>query len=136
MSNQLYVHEFFVKGKMERTNENEEFLYLLLNPFSVAKMIAFCNVDLPAINGILSDLEELNAKFGGEYLTDPLNRQNIGRMIKFVMNKYGYVPVRKRRIKEAKNIKSNYFGTGTVYGKSGNKPELSLIYSANEKELD
>lgn len=119
------LEEFWESSHVKRENF-EAIMEFLVLPENINKMIIASDAGLPAITFIVSELED---KFG-DYEKAPLNhegknqnmtnRQNVGRMIKFVMAQYGYKPKfgkldERARIPAFAN--SGYFSTGIVYEK-------------------
>ena len=122
-----YVNEFFKKSRIERNETSESVLSFLLSAKAVNQMIVVTELGLPALCGVLKELDELcnNSDFSlGDYTT----RQNIGRFIKYVMKLHGYIPV-ERGLNEKCYIPACFgatpFSTGAVYER-GCRSKLEL----------
>jgi len=102
---------------------------------SVDRMIIMADLGLPSLSGVVSEPE---AKFGN-FKNFPLNhkgegqnatnRQNIGRMIKFIMREFGYSPVdsglsERARLKDFAN--SKYIATAAIYAKTHISPNCVI----------
>ena len=105
----------------------EEVMDYLVNPGIIDKMIIASEMDLPVLTLIAKDLEnkfDKNSNFP-VVVTDlnknALGRQNVGRMIKFIMAQYGYTPIdgglsERARIPAVSG--SEYFSTSGIYKKT------------------
>ena len=105
----------------------EQVMDYLLSPEVVDKMIIASEMELPVLTLIAKGLEETfdeNSNF--PVVVTPTNnnatfRQNIGRMIKFIMNEYGYTPI-DGNLSERSRIPaisgSKHFSTSAVYKKT------------------
>ena len=95
--------QFMKKTKMVDANKGkkgvEEVMDYLCDPITINKMIIASEMELPVLTLIGKELEE---KFDEKsnfpvVITDNSKnataRQNVGRMIKFIMAQYGYTPV-------------------------------------------
>jgi hypothetical protein len=118
--------EFFQGSKIPQNADTTAMMDFLSTPESVNKMIVASELGLPAITPVVKELEE---RFGS-CESAPLNhqganqnavhRQNIGRMTKFVMSQFGYIPVDgglNERARIPKYAQSKYFSTAAVYQK-------------------
>ena len=107
----------------------------LSKPESVNKLIVASQIGLPALTGIVKELEN---QFGNCALF-PLNhnakdynapnRRNIGWMVRFVMREYGYTPVSKgtERSRIGKFSGSKYLGTSAIYEKTISNPNRTIV---------
>ena len=64
----------------------------LCKPENIHSMIIFANLKLPVISGIVKELENNFSNTRQFPLTNRTNRQTVGRMIKFILGHFGYVP--------------------------------------------
>lgn len=64
----------------------------LSKPENIHNMIVFTNLKLPAISGIVQDLENTFSAAPLFPLTNDRNRQIVGRMVKFILEHFGYAP--------------------------------------------
>lgn len=90
----------------------------LSKPSTIHNMMAFCEVGLPAISGIVSTLEDNYANAITFPLIDFRNRQLVGKMVKYILDFYGYTPQTgglDERAKLRNFSKSQYFKTASVY---------------------
>lgn len=118
--------DFFEKSKIDKNATTIEIMDFLSSAESVNKMIVASEMGLPAITPIVKELEKRfgnSAAFplhrdGGE--NHKTERQNIGRMIKFVMKQFGYIPVDgglSERARVPQFAGSKYFSTSAIYRK-------------------
>lgn len=131
--------DFFKKSKIEKNKTTIDIMDFLSSAESVNKMIIASEMGLPVITPIVKELEE---RFG-DSADFPLNhdaenhnatnRQNIGRMIKFIMKYFGYIPVDgglSERARVPQFAESKYFSTSGIYTKMQNeiyKIEVKII---------
>lgn len=125
------VDEFMFKTKMIDKNGApdgvREMVEYLATPAALYKMICASNMGLPVLTLIASELENRFGaksnfpvvKIGKEY--NATNRQNVGRIVKFLMEKLGYHPISNKlepqtRIPAIAN--AAYFSTCAVYAKT------------------
>jgi hypothetical protein len=122
----------------------DEVMDFLVKPESVYKMIIASDMGLPVLTLIGKELEIMfdeHSNFPVVYLGDdknPTARQNVGRMIKVVMEQYGYTPVdgglsEQARIPAVSG--TNYFSTSAIYAKTGEaKLEIEVISKEIEQQ--
>lgn len=124
------INNFFSQSAIHRNTDTEKMLDFLLQPESVERMIIASEFELPALTFVVKDLEK---KFGqcanapldhnGQH-QNAVHRQNIGRMVKYVMREFGYEPIDGKLSERARLPKfsgSKYFSTSAVYVKSSSK---------------
>lgn len=117
--------EYFVGSSIENIDTRSIMDFLSL-PESVNKMIIASEMGLPAITPIVKELEN---KFESSKLSplhhqgknqNAVHRQNVGRMIKFVMAQFGYIPIDgglSERARIPKFAQSKHFSTAAIYAK-------------------
>ena len=117
--------EYFVRSIIDNVDTRAIMDFLSL-PESVNKMIIASEMGLPAITPIVKELED---RFENSRLSplhhqgknqNAVHRQNVGRMIKFVMAQFGYVPVDgglSERARIPKFAQSKHFSTAAIYAK-------------------
>ena len=109
----------------------------LAKPESVARMIIASDLHNPAISGIVIKLEAFIEKDleQNSFLQNAYNRTVIGKAIAFILEKYGYEPVKKQTSDIPSRIRReiNHFKTGTVYTRKEGKPVLSIEYQIKEE---
>lgn len=122
------VNEYFVGSSIDNVDTRAIMDFISL-PESVNKMIIASEMGLPAITPIVKELEE---RFENSNLSplhhqgknqNAVHRQNVGRMIKFVMAQFGYLPVDgglSERARIPKIAQSKHFSTSAIYEKKGN----------------
>lgn len=140
------VQEFMSRTKMidkngEKTGVQELVEYLCQPPI-VYRMITASELNMPALTLIASDLEKKfneNSNFPVVIYKNNANataRQNVGRVIKFVMAQYGYEPV-SEKLEERTRIpaiaNSKYFSTCAVYAKRKDSKALYNIIIETRK---
>ena len=117
--------EYFVRSSIDNV-DTRAIMDFLSTPESVNKMIIASEMGLPAITPVVKELEK---RFGNAVLS-PLNRQgknqnavhrqNVGRMIKYVMAQFGYMPAgggSSERTRIPKFAHSQHFSTAAIYEK-------------------
>ena len=117
--------EYFVGSSIDNVDTRAIMDFLSL-PESVNKMIIASEMGLPAITPIVKELEDRFENSGLSPLhhqgknQNAVHRQNVGRMIKFVMAQFGYVPVDgglSERARIPKFAQSKHFSTAAIYEK-------------------
>ena len=120
--------EYFVGSSIDNVDTRAIMDFLSL-PESVNKMIIASEMGLPAITPIVKELEDRFENSGLSPLhhqgenQNAVHRQNVGRMIKFVMSQFGYVPVDgglSERARIPKFAQSKHFSTAAIYAKKEN----------------
>lgn len=127
--------EYFVGSSIDNSDTRAIMDFISL-PESVNKMIIASEMGLPAITPIVKELEN---KFEDSKLSplhhegknqNAVHRQNVGRMIKFVMAQFGYIPVDgglSERARIPKFAESKHFSTAAIYAKKQNaKYEIEI----------
>lgn len=136
--------DFFNSSSIPENPDTIKVVDFLSKPESVNKMIAMSEVGLPALTGVVKEIEE---QFG-DCESFPLNhdaensnapnRRNVGWMVRFIMKTYGYTPISKglpgandtvERTRIGKFSGAKYFGTSAVYAKTILNPEYSIVVS-------
>lgn len=119
------VNEYFIGSSIDN-KDTRAIMEFLSSSESVNKMIIVSELGLPAITPVVKELEE---KFSDSDLSplhhegenqNAVHRQNVGRMIKFVMAQFGYIPVAGglcERARIPKFANSKHFSTAAVYEK-------------------
>ena len=130
--------EYFVGSSIDNVDTRAIMDFLSL-PESVNKMIIASEMGLPAITPIVKELEDRFENSGLSPLhhqgenQNAVHRQNVGRMIKFVMSQFGYVPVDgglSERARIPKFAQSKHFSTAAIYEKkedSRYKIEVKIV---------
>ena len=130
--------EYFVRSIIDNVDTRAVMDFLSL-PESVNKMIIASEMGLPAITPIVKELEDRFENSGLSPLhhqgknQNAVHRQNVGRMIKFVMAQFGYVPVDgglSERARIPKFAQSKHFSTAAIYAKkkdSRYKIEVKIV---------
>lgn len=130
--------EYFVGSSIDNVDTRAIMDFLSL-PESVNKMIIASEMGLPAITPIVKELEDRFENSGLSPLhhqgknQNAVHRQNVGRMIKFVMTQFGYVPVDgglSERARIPKFAQSKHFSTAAIYEKkedSRYKIEVKIV---------
>lgn len=101
----------------------------LCEPENIYNMMVFTKLKLPAISGIVKDLENKFSNSTLFPLTDYKNRQIVGRMVKFILSHFGYKPSvggldERANLRNFSNAK--LFKTASVY-ELKNTPANSIV---------
>ena len=119
---------FLSKTKLDVNNSDiVAIVDFLSSADSINKMIVVSDLGLPALTGVVKDLEEKFANCKGFPLNHDAsdhnapNRRSIGWMIKFIMKQVGYSPVdgglsERARLRDFAG--SKYFSTSAIYQKN------------------
>ena len=127
--------DFLKKTNIPETPNHtvEQIMDFLLEPESVQAMILMCELNQPALSGVVKKLED---KFA--YSDFPLhrnardknapNRRNIGWMVKYIMREFGYSPAKELPLQTriGRFSGSKHFSTATVYKKTNNNPNYRI----------
>lgn len=118
---------FLSKTKLDVNNSDiVAIVDFLSSADSINKMIVVSDLGLPALTGVVKDLEEKFANCKGFPLNhnapnhNAPNRRSIGWMIKFIMKQVGYSPIdgglsERARLRDFAG--SKYFSTSAIYRK-------------------
>lgn len=115
-------------AKLVNNPDAEAVFDFLCIPENIHNMIVISELGLPAISGIVKEIEK---KFGNAPafpMTDPTSRQIVGRMAKYILGKFGYEPVvqeRGERVKLRDFTGAELFKTASVYAQT-KQPVYSL----------
>lgn len=139
------TEEFFASSSIPQNQDTIRIMDFLSHPESVNQMIAMSKVGLPALTGVVKELE---TSFGNcEFFplnhdakdSNAPNRRNIGWMVRFIMRSYGYTPIIKgfentndsmERTRIGKFSGSKYFGTAAVYAKTIPNPQYTIVITS------
>ena len=125
---QDFCNSFTFKNCTGNLDAQNVFDFLCL-PENIHNMIIFSELKLPAISGIVSQLESQFANAPQFPLTDHRNRQVVGRMVRFILKHFGYGPFAGGLDERAKLRNFSYaklFVTASVYEKK-NPPINSIV---------
>lgn len=87
----LFCSSYSFKNGANNTDAQAVFNFLC-KPENIHSMTIFANLNLPVISGIVKELENNFSNTTQFPLTNRTNRQTVGRMIKFILGHFGYVP--------------------------------------------
>lgn len=133
--------DFLAKTKMldvhEKKDGVKEVMDYLIDPAIIYRMIIASEMELPVLTLIARDLERKfnkNSNFPVVVTDNSKNataRQNIGRMIKFIMSQFGYTPI-DGGLSERARIPAvscaEYFSTSAIYKKTDEaKYEIQIM---------
>jgi hypothetical protein len=134
--------EFLAKTKMIDANGHkkgvEDVTEYLFKDEVIYRMIIASDLEMPVLTLIAKDLEKKfdeNSDFPLVVMDDNKNavyRQNVGRIIKFIMLEYGYTPVdgglsERARIPAVSG--ANYFSTSAIYAKTTTSNKIIKVTS-------
>ncbi|MFP7300526.1 hypothetical protein [Neobacillus niacini] len=100
----------------------------LSEPENIKNMIVFSDMQLPVLTGIVKSLEETFQTSKDFSLVVDSNRQTVGKMISFIMDFFGYSPIRhiSSSEKRLRNFSgARYFKSSAIYEKT-HEPKLQL----------
>lgn len=124
---QAFCNSFNFKNCIGNLDAQNVFDFLCI-PENIYSMIIFSELKLPAISGIVGELESKFANVPQFPLTDHRNRQVVGRMARFVLEHFGYSPLiggldERAKLRNFSNAK--LFVTASVYEKKN--PPINSI---------
>jgi hypothetical protein len=102
----------------------------LAKPQTINNMIVFSDLRLPVLSGIVESLENKFENATDFTLKNDHNRQVVGKMIKFILDFYGYFPIKninssEKRLRNFSNAK--LFKTSAVYQKINKEAKIELV---------
>jgi len=133
--------EFFQVSKIPQNPDSEAVMDFLSEPESVNQMIALTKMGLPALAGVVRELENRFANCSRFPLNHDAadanapNRRNVGWMVRHIMQLYGYTAVASGFSNSVDNVErtrlgkysgSRYFGTAAVYIKTVPNPQRTI----------
>lgn len=113
-------------GKKLASNPYFQGLYeLLMEEQNQIAMVEASNAGKPAIEACVRHIEEYVAAYpeSGIDLADNHTKQSLGRVVKYILEPFGYTPEKKRVF--SRRSESNYITSGTIY-KLTEQPELII----------
>lgn len=136
--------KFFASSTIPDSQDAINVMDFLTSADSVDRMLVMADLGLPSLSAIVSELEKrfadsedfpLNHQAKNHNMT---NRQNIGRMIKYIMQEFGYLPVagklsERARLRDFAN--SKYFSTSAVYAAKIEKPNYKIKKSIRSADI-
>lgn len=114
-------------GKRLAANPFFRGLYeLLMEEQNQIAMVEASNAGKPAIEACVKQIEEYVAAHpeSGIVLSDNHTKQSLGRVVKYILDPFGYTPVAKRVF--SRSSESNYITSGTIYQLTVEDPELII----------
>lgn len=123
-------------------NKGAEKVYKYLSQLHIIyNMTIFSDICLPAITGIVAELEKRFAYDPDFPLTDFKNRQTVGNMVKYILYFYGYAPVRdgsKAEIEKRARLRdfsrNKYFTSAAIYEKFIDKPDKEILLAEADRK--
>jgi len=139
------TNDFFKDSRIPLTRDSEAVMDFLSEPESVMQMIAMTKIGLPALAGVVRELENRFADCSEFPLNHDAadanapNRRNVGWMVRHIMQLYGYTPVASGFISEGsvertrlgKYSGSRYFATAAVYLKTIPNPQRTITITSS-----
>lgn len=124
--------EFVEKSRVSKdllsNPDAKEVFAFLSSPKTVANLIIFSDMELPALSGTAFKLEKRFDKAKNFPLTNNYNRTITGRMVKYILSHYGYTPAEHQNDKRLRKFcNASLFKTATIY-KKNIKPELEINF--------
>lgn len=119
--------DFFKQSRIDKNSDTIAIMNYLSTVDSINRMIVASDLGLPAITPVVAELEKQFGNCSNSPLNhqginqNAVNRQNVGRMIKYIMRQVGYIPIDgglSERARIPKFAGSRYFSTAAVYGKA------------------
>jgi len=135
------ANKFFQESSIPLNDDTTSVMNFLTKPESVNRMIVMSEVGLPALAGVVGDLERDYKDNPGFPLhhnalnANAPNRRNVGWMIRFVMKQYGWTPIAVESANERTRMGrfSSLFGTAAIYEKSNMNPDNYISVVNNTK---
>jgi len=137
--------DFFKSSRIQHTLDSDAVMDFLSEPESVNQMIAMSKIGVPALAGVVRELENRFANCSDFPLnhnaanSNAPNRRNVGWMVRHIMQLYGYTPVASGYLNSETNVErtrlgkyagSRYFATAAVYSKTIPNPQHSIIITS------
>ncbi|MCM1315147.1 MAG: hypothetical protein NC205_08585 [Prevotella sp.] len=102
-------------------------------PENIHNMIVVSELGLPAISGIVKELEVKFENATAFLMDDAKNRQTVGKMVKYILGEFGYEPVvRRTQLRDFTGAK--LFKTASVYAQNKHKKNVCSL-SVQIREL-
>ena len=144
-----YFNDYsFFEGQKNVTQGRRDVYDFLRGKENVSRMIHQTERGLPALIGVVEELEKQNEKQPDFPLLDYRNRQAVGRMVKNILGMFGYSPCSRGLDRSAalrEFARSKLFSTSAIYAKTDEPPKFKIGYSiidgsketeSAKKELD
>lgn len=126
----MKFEEFLVYHTINDENEVDKIRIafdFLSDPYNVNSMITLIDLGLTPMSAVAYNIEQLVD------CTSLLTRQTIGRVVSFILSKYGYTITNERaRLRTFSNTK--YFTTGALYKKDNSiEAEYKIVVKSERK---
>ncbi|MDF2606977.1 MAG: hypothetical protein K0S34_1172 [Bacillales bacterium] len=138
----IFFNEFIkvspVKQDLLQNQDAIKAFEFIKSPASIVNMIVFSKSSLPVVSGIAKDLEIILDRSSFP-MSDRNNRIIVGRMIRYILDYYGYTPLNNATVdKRLRNFSdARYFKTSAVYTKSHQaKLRVELVIRQIEGDLE
>ena len=118
--------------KFEGNAEAEHiFKEILSKDKNIYDMILAARSDKPALSGCITEIEAYYDSSGAKEfdLTDRFTRQALGRMVKTVLDVFGYRPAEQKDMPRA--LKTKYVASGHTYKRTGT-PKMKIVITSEE----
>lgn len=112
LSYQDYINQ--VRGAVDNPGAKRIFEYLS-QPERIAGMCFVSDFELPAISAVARCLEQQFCDDVDFPLDAVGNRQQVGRMIRYILSEFGYEQARSGGVRIKDNFCGEKFRTGTLY---------------------
>lgn len=110
-------------GKFANNSVAEQIFKTMSGLQEIQSMLLASESDKPALSACVSNLEK---KYGNQSIfdfNDDFSKQAVGAMIKVILEPFGYIPIKQKRISPTV---SKYFTSASVY-KQLQHPRLKII---------
>lgn len=128
-----FIDQASISSNLLINQDAKKVFNFLKSPKVVHKMIIFTELDFPVITGIAKELENKFANSPAFPLTRNLNRQIVGKIMKYIMSFYGYQPKNATRSEKRlrKFSQAQLFKSSAVYQKDID-PKLKIAVTIEE----
>jgi hypothetical protein len=113
--------EFCRQQKMMTLMDNvgaREVFEFLTYPQTISDMLTVQKLGITPLNAVVRDLEEKFLNLEKFPMTDPKTRQAVGKMVRFIMNRFGLSPTKKSAEPIRKAAGAAFFKSGSSYEKT------------------
>ena len=132
------IDRSFFKGQDIIPPGKEAVFEFLWKAENISRMIHMTERGLPALIGVVQELESKYAEQADFSLAVPYNRQIIGRMVKNTLSYFGYAPLSKgqdRSVRLREFSKSAYFTTSAIYHRTDATPTFNIACEIQRYDL-
>ena len=125
---QNFVNSNSILAKLQNNNDAQKIFEILNDDAQIYAAILATENGKPALSASIKKIEEYISENKSDFFASNFERQAVGRMQKFILAPFGYVP---NEIK--KSVNSKIFTVATCYEKDESQATMIIKITSEEK---